>query len=97
MKTVYFKIIARKIGDKLALMAVVPDDFLDQEITGDVEIEAFKLPPNIYTGTYPNIRINTDTMVSTEKHKGESPDGIFTQPNWAIIEKEENDYLGIGL
>lgn len=97
MKTTYFKIIARKIGDKIILMAVVPDDFLGQEITGDVEVEAFKLPSNIYTGTYPNIRINTDTIVKTDKHKGDTPDGIFTGFNWAIIEKDENDNLGIGL
>ncbi|WP_313374293.1 hypothetical protein [Chishuiella sp.] len=97
MKTTYFKIIARKIEDKIILMAVVPDDFLGKEIAGDVEIEAFKLPPNIYTGTYPNIRINTDTIQPTKKHIGQSPDGIFTQPNWAIIEKEEADNFGIGL
>ena len=83
MKTVYFKIIARKIGDKIALMAVVPEDFFDQEINGDIEMEAFKLPPNIYA--------------KTDKYKGDSSDGIFTGFNWAIIEKEENDNLGIGL
>ena len=60
-------------------------------------MEAFKLPTNIYTGTYPNIRVNTDTITPTEKQRGESTDGIFTQPNWAIIEKEEKDILGIGL
>ncbi|MFV0141024.1 hypothetical protein [Empedobacter falsenii] len=97
MKTVYFKIIGRKIGDKIALMAVVPDDFFDQEINGDVEMEAFKLPSNIYTGTYPNIRVNTDTIVETDKYKGDSSEGIFTGFNWAIIEKKEQDNLGIGL
>lgn len=78
-------------------MAVVPEDFFGKSIEGDVEVEAFKLPANIYNGTYPNIRINTDTLLETDKHKGFTPDSIFTEPNWAIIEKEEKNILGTGL
>jgi len=98
MKTTYFKMIAQKTTEThTILVAVVPNDFLGENVPTICEMEAFKMPSTIYTGTYPNIRINTDTINERADLIGNGIDGIITSEGWATKETHQTDSLGIGL
>ena len=98
LKTVYFKMIAQKTTpDHTILVAVVPNDFLGDNVPDICEMEAFKSPPTIYSGTYPSIRINTDTINARPDLKGMGIAGIITSDGWAVKETESDDTMGVGL
>lgn len=99
MKTTYFKMIAQKVtADHTVLIAVVPNDFLGKELPEICEMEAYKMPSTIYTGTYPQVKINTDTINDiTEEYRGMGVNGIITTAGWAVNVKETEDILGIGI
>jgi hypothetical protein len=99
MRTTYFKFIAQKTAEgKTILVAVIPDDMLGNDLPSIFEVQAFKMPSTIYTGTYPQIKINTDTIVDrTEDLKGLGIAGIITSEGWYIKDDVTNDYLGISL
>lgn len=66
MQNTYFKLIGQKTAGKLVLIAVV-----DENLFGDVpsifELQAIKLVPTIYSGTYPTIKLNMDTIKDVTK------------------------------
>lgn len=99
MKTIYFKFIAqRTTEDKTILVAVIPDDMLGSDLPDIVEVQAFLMPATIYTGTYPQIKINTDTIVDrTEELKGMGIGGIITSEEWYIKNDIKEDVLGISI
>lgn len=99
MKTTYFKFIAQKTGEgKTILVAVIPDDMLGKNLPSIIEGQAFLMPATIYTGTYPQIKINTDTIVDrTEELKGIGIDGILTSEQWYIQNDIKEDVMGISL
>lgn len=96
MKTTYFKTIIQKTTDTHSvLVAVIPNEMLG-ELPTIVEMEAFKMPETIYTGTYPQIKLNTDTLKERKDLQGLGIDGILMQPIWFNKTKEDKDILGIG-
>ena len=99
MKTTYFKFIAQKTAEgKTILVAVIPDDMLGKDLPSIIEGQAFLMPSTIYTGTYPQIKINTDTIVDrTEELKGRGIDGILTSEQWYIQNHIKEDVMGISL
>ena len=99
MKTTYFKFIAQKTFEgKTILVAVIPDDMLGKDLPMIYEGQAFLMPATIYTGTYPQIKINTDTIVDkTEEFKGLGIAGIITEAEWYIKNDIKEDVMGISL
>lgn len=99
METTHFKFIAQKSAEgKTILVAVIPDDMLGEDLPLIFEVKAFKMPSTIYTGTYPQIKINTDTIKDlTEDYKGLGIDGIITSAEWFISKDVKQDVLGISL
>jgi hypothetical protein len=97
METTYFKMIGQKSVDgKMILVAVVPDDMLGDDLPSIFEVQAFKIPATIYTGTYPQIKINTDTIKDrTEDLAGSGINGILTEAEWYCRTNKEKDILGI--
>ena len=99
MKTTYFKFIAQKTAEgKTILVAVIPDDMLGKNLPSIYEGQAFLMPATIYTGTYPQIKINSDTIVDrTEELKGLGIAGIITSEQWYIKNDVKEDVMGISL
>lgn len=99
MESIYFKCVVQKtLEGKSVLMAVIPDDMLGKDLPLIFEVQAFKMPSTIYTGTYPTIKINSETIIDrTEDLKGLGVAGILTQENWYNQTKKENDIFGISL
>lgn len=99
MENLYFKAIFQKTTENKAIMvAVVPDDFICNGLPVIFEVQAVKVAPTIYTGTYPTIRLIPETIKDrTEDLKGLGISGILTQPEWFIKTVETEDQLGIGL
>jgi hypothetical protein len=98
MKTEYFKLMGQKsLYGKMIVFAVVPDDLFGQ-VPDIFECEAFLMPATIYTGTYPQIKVNTDTVKDvTDEHKGMGIAGIITETWWANKTIEQEDQLGISI
>lgn len=94
----YFKMIGQKtVGGKMILVAVVDEKFLG-EVPMIFEVQAFKMAPTIYTGTYPQIKVNIETLVDkTEELKGTGIAGILTQESWYNKDIQTEDQLGIGI
>lgn len=99
MKTTYFKFIAQKTAvGKTILVAVIPDDMLGKNLPSIIEGQAFLMPSTIYTGTYPQIKINTDTIIDkTDELKGLGIIGILMESEWYITNDIKEDMMGISL
>jgi len=99
MKTIYFKFIAQRTAEgKTILVAVIPDEMLGKNLPSIVEGQAFLMPATIYTGTYPQIKINSDTIVDrTEDLKGLGISGIITSEDWYLQTSTSKDTMGISL
>lgn len=99
MTNLFFKAIFQKTAEgKTIMVAVVPDDFICHGLPVIFEIQAVKVAPTIYTGTYPTIRLLPETIKDrTEDLKGLGIDGILTQPEWFNKVVATEDLLGIGL
>ena len=98
METIHFKMIGQKTPNKkMILVAVVSEDFLG-EVPEIFSVEAQKVPQTIYTGTYPTIKINTDSINDiTEESKGNGIGGIVMKESWYVKKTKENDMFGVGL
>lgn len=99
MKNEYFNLIGQKApGGKMILIAVVPDDLLGNNLPAIFEVQAIKLAPTIYTGTYPTIKINSETIKDrTEDLKGKGVASIVTGENWYNVTQNESDIYGLEL
>lgn len=99
MKTSYFKVIGQKMGNgKVLVMAVMDEDTIQQDLPSIFELQAMVLPKTIYTGTYPSIKYNLDTLKDvTEEFKGSGAGGIITKADWYNKDVESQDSMGIGI
>lgn len=98
MTNEFFKAVFQKTADgKTIMVAVVPDDFICEGLPTIYEAQAVKMAPTIYTGTYPNIRILTDTIKGREDLVGLGISGILLQEKWFNVSQEQEDQLGISL
>lgn len=98
MKTTYFKtIIQKSTNEHSILIAVIPNDMLGVDLPSICEMEAFMMPKTIFTGTYPQIKINTDTIKDRSDLQGEGIAGIVMQPTWFTKVKESEDLLSISI
>lgn len=94
MKNEYFNMIGQKApSGKMILMAVVPDDLFGIEVPNVFQVQAIRTVPNIYTGTYPTIRIVTDKLEERKDLTGKGIAGIVTGKNWYNVSQEDkNEY-----
>jgi hypothetical protein len=99
MKDTYFKIIGQKaVNDKIILVAVVDENFLGENLPSIFEVQAFKMAPTIYTETYPQIKINSETIKDrTDDLKGSGIGGIITEEMWYCKTIERKDIYSIGI
>lgn len=99
MKNTYFKMIGQKsVNGKMILVAVVDENLLGENLPSIFEVQAFKMAPTIYTGTYPQIKINLEMIKDrTEDLKGSGINGIITEEMWYCKTNEEKDVFGISL
>lgn len=96
MKEIYFKMVAMKtIGNKRVLIAAVDEDIFGKNLPDIFEVQAFKMPATIYTGTFPQIKINTDTVKDRTDLIGAGVSGIVRGTDWYCKEVEKQDLLGI--
>ncbi|MDR1459494.1 MAG: hypothetical protein LBI60_04705 [Bacteroidales bacterium] len=98
MKNEYFNMIGQKAPDgKMVLIAVVPEDLFG-DVPSIFEVQAVRTVPTIYTGTYPTIRIISETIKDrTEDLKGEGVGGIVTGENWFNESIDDKNTYGINL
>lgn len=99
MENTYFKLIGQKVGSgKMILVAIVDDTFMDcGEVPSIFEVQGFKQAPTIYSGTYPNIRINLETLQERNDLKGSGIARILASEQWYCVAREEKDLFGISL
>lgn len=98
MNNEYFNMICQKApGGKMVMIAVVPDDLICEGLPPIFEVQAVNLVPTIYTGTYPTIKVISETIKDRSDLKGEGVAGIVTGENWYNVSKEDKDILGINL
>lgn len=98
MKTTHIKFIAQQTTEEhTILVTVIPNDMLGKNLPNIYELDGFKMPATIYTGTYPQLKLNTDTIKERPDLKGLGIAGIITGENWYIQEESQTDYLGISL
>ncbi len=99
MKNEYFSLICQKsTGGKMIIVAVVPDDLFGEGLPGICEVQAVRTVPTLYTGTYPTIRIISDTIKDrTDDLKGLGIAGIITGENWYNVSKKDDNTYGINL
>lgn len=90
--------ILQKTTDSHTIMvAVIPNDMIGENLPNICQVQAFMMPQTIYTGTYPQIKINTDTIEDRSDLIGYGIDGIITEDNWYSKVVEQEDLLGISL
>lgn len=99
MKNEYFNLIAQKAPNgKMVLIAVVPDDLLGENLPSIFQVQAVRTVPTVFTGTYPTIRIISDTIKDrTDDLKGEGVAGIVTGENWYNVSKEDKNEYGLNI
>ena len=97
MENTYFKMVGQKAGNgKMILITVVDENFLDcGEVPNIFEVQSLKQAPTIYSGIYPNIRINLETLKEREDLNGMGISGILTSEEWYCVDKSLKDVLGI--
>ena len=99
MENTYFKMVGQKVGNgKMILVAVVDENFMNcSEVPDIFEVQSFKQSQTIYSGTYPNIRINLETLKNRDDLKGHGIEGILTSEQWYCNTQKQEDTYGIAL
>lgn len=98
MKNEYFNMICQKSTEgKMIIMAVVPDNLLGEGLPSIFEVQAVKLVPTIYTGTYPTIKVISETIKDRSDLQGEGINGIASGENWYNVSKEDKNTYGINI
>ena len=98
MKNEYFNMICQKSTEgKMIIMAVVPDNLLGEGLPSIFEVQAVKLVPTIYTGTYPTIKVISETIKDRSDLQGEGINGIVSEENWYNVSKEDKNTYGINI
>lgn len=98
MKTTYFKTIVQKTTDTHSiLVTVIPNDMLCTDLPSICELQGFMVPKTVYTGTYPTLRIDTDSVLDRSDLIGQGIEGILTSEQWYSSTNVSDDVLGISL
>lgn len=99
MKNEFFNLIGQKsVNGKMILIAVVPDDLFGVgEMPNIFQCTCVRTVPNVFTGTYPTIRIFTETIKERKDLIGEGVAGIVTGENWFNESQEDKNEYGINL
>lgn len=98
MKTTYLKFIAQKTTDNhTILVTVIPNEMLGKDLPNIYELQGFKMPSTIYTGTYPQLKLNTDTIQERDDLKGLGIEGILISEQFYCQEQISPDLMGISL
>ena len=98
MKNEYFNLICQKSTDgKMVLMTVVDENLLGENLPDIFEVQAIRLVPTIYTGTYPTIKVISESIKERKDLEGMGVNGIITGTNWYNISKEDKDIFDINL
>lgn len=99
MKNTYFKMIGQKVANgKMIIVAVVDENFMDcGEVPNIFEVQSLKQAPTIYTGTYPTIKVNIETIKERKDLTGLGIDGILTEEQWYCTDRKQEDIFGISL
>lgn len=98
MKNEYFNMICQKSTEgKIIIMAVVPDNLLGEGLPSIFEVQAVKLVPTIYTGTYPTIKVISETIKDRSDLQGKGINGIVSGENWYNVSKEDKNTYGINI
>lgn len=98
MENTYFKMVGQKVGGKVVLVAVVDEGVMNGlTLPNSFEVQSLKQAPTIYSGIYPTIKINLDTLKEREDLKGKGIAGILTTEDWYCKTQKENDIFGISL
>ena len=98
MKNEYFNMICQKSTEgKMIIMAVVPDNLLGEGLPSIFEVQAVKLVPTIYTGTYPTIKVISETIKDRSDLQGEGINGIFYGENLYKVSKDDKNTYGINI
>ena len=98
MKNEYFNMICQKSTEgKMIIMAVVPDNLLGEGLPSIFEVQAVKLVPTIYTGTYPTIKVISETIKDRSDLQGEGINCIVSGENWYNVSKEDKNTYGINI
>lgn len=82
LKTTHFRAFGQLVGGapNLVFMCFVMDknDLDLGELPNQFTVDGVKLPPTIYTGTYPQLKLNPETILEREDLKGMGIAGIVT-------------------
>ena len=98
MKTEHFNMIYQKAPNgKMIMIAVVPEDIFGDNLPSIFQVHAIRTVPNIYTGTYPTIRLITETIKDRSDLRGQGVEGIVTGENWYNADGEDKNEYGINL
>ena len=98
MKNEYFNMICQKAPEgKMIIMAVVPDNLLGEGLPPIFEVQAVKPVPTIYTGTYPKIKVISETIKDRSDLQGEGINGLVSGENWYNVSKEDKNTYGINI
>lgn len=99
MKTSYFKAIGQKMGNgKVLVMMVMEENTITDDLPDIFELQAVLAPKTIYTGIYPTIKLNLQSIEDiTKKFRGVGAAGIITGADWYNQTIEKDDALGIGI
>jgi len=98
MTNTYFNMIGQKSGGgKLILVAVVEDTLLGANIPDIFQVQSFMMAQTIYTGYYPQIKVNTDSIEDRSDLLGLGINGIITTANWYCQSIKKQDLLGISI
>lgn len=99
MKTSYFKAIGQKMGNgKVLVMMVMEENTITDDLPDIFELQAVLAPKTIYTGVYPTIKFNLESIEDvTKEFKGRGAGGIITSANWYNRTVESEDAMGIGI
>jgi len=83
--------------NKRVLIAAVDADIFGENLPEIFEVQVLKMPSTIYTGTYPQLKINIGTIQSRPDLIGEGIEGIAREVEWYYKVVEKQDLLGISL
>ena len=102
MSQTFFKIFGQKTvtsdnKTKIVVITVLDEEDFYQEMPDIFEMQGIRLQPTVYTGSYPTIKFNMDTVKDRSDLKGSGLGGIVTKEQWYTKNVDEPDLLGINI
>lgn len=102
MSQTFFKIIGQKTvtsdnKTKIVIVTVLDEEDFYQEMPDIFEMQCIRLQPTIYTGSYPTIKFNMNTVKDRSDLIGSGLGGILTKEQWYSKNDVVSDLLGINI